>query len=118
MAITLTIRNRCVRPVGTMNRNQQPSAMHGPRRVPTMSVVVEVGELIAPLSNYAERVLNEGNDDQEASHCGQIPVRRPSVLVCRPSCRARALTARCEYSRLHRVRNRVQPVFYLVRLLP
>jgi hypothetical protein len=42
-----------------------------------MSVVVQVRELVAPLCYYAERILNEGDDDQEASNCGQVPVQHP-----------------------------------------
>ena len=33
-----------------------------------MSVVVKVCELIAPLSYYAQRILEESNDDQEAAN--------------------------------------------------
>lgn len=37
-----------------------------------MPVVVEVGELVAPLGHYAQRILEEGNDNQESTNCGQI----------------------------------------------
>ena len=60
--------------------------MLGPRKVPTMSVVVQVGELVAPLCYYAERILNEGDNDQEASNCGQIPIQPPLAFCRRPNC--------------------------------
>lgn len=40
----------------------------------TMSVVVEVRELVAPLRYYAQRVFKESNNDQEASDCWEVAV--------------------------------------------
>jgi len=34
---------------------------------PTVSVVPQVCELVAPLRDYAQGIFEEGNDDEEAS---------------------------------------------------
>jgi hypothetical protein len=38
----------------------------------TVSVVVEICELVAPLCDYAQRVFEEGDNNQEATDCGEI----------------------------------------------
>ena len=39
----------------------------------TMSVVAEIQQLVTPLGDDAEGILQEGDDDQEASNGRQIP---------------------------------------------
>lgn len=43
----------------------------------TVAVVVQVCELVTPLGDYAQRILEEGDDDQEATNGWQISVERP-----------------------------------------
>ena len=39
----------------------------------TAAVFLEVGELIAPLRDYTQRILEEGNNNQEPSDGWQVP---------------------------------------------
>jgi hypothetical protein len=39
-----------------------------------VSVVVEIGELVAPLCYYAQRVFEEGHNDQESANCWYVSV--------------------------------------------
>lgn len=79
MAMTFMIRKRCVRPLGTMGTaistcRALAAAGVGMR---TLSVVVEVGKLIAPLCNDTECVLQESDNDEEAANCGHVSVQEP-----------------------------------------
>ena len=38
----------------------------------THSVVEEIGELVPPLSHYAERVFEKGYDDKETANCWEV----------------------------------------------
>lgn len=49
--------------------------MNGDR---TVSVVVEVGELVAPLCDDAEGIFEESDHDEEAADCGQIAIHNPN----------------------------------------
>lgn len=40
----------------------------------TMSVVLQVGELVAPLGNNTERIFEERDDDQETADGGEVTV--------------------------------------------
>lgn len=121
MAITLTIRKRCVRPLGTEERDMSAAAWGrrmarwGTRTVP---VVVEVGELVTPLGYYSKRIFEESDDNQEASNCGQIAVgRHVSGGIQDRTRAARALRGERD-SRLDGVGERVQPVLDLASLFP
>ena len=46
-----------------------------------MSVVAQVQKLIGPLGDDAERILNECDDDQEASNGWEVTVFRDPVLA-------------------------------------
>lgn len=41
-------------------------------RQPTVAVVVQIQELVAPLCDYSEGVFEEGDDNQEAPNCREI----------------------------------------------
>jgi hypothetical protein len=41
----------------------------------TVPVVVEICELVVPLCQYAQRVFEESDDDQEAADCWQISIQ-------------------------------------------
>jgi hypothetical protein len=43
-----------------------------------VSVVVQVSELVTPLCENAQRIFEEGNDDQEATDCWQISIQHLS----------------------------------------
>jgi hypothetical protein len=43
-------------------------------RMRTVSVVMEICELVAPLCDYAQRVFEEGDNNQEAADCGEIAI--------------------------------------------
>ena len=45
-----------------------------------MPVVMEIGELVVPLGYYAQRVLEESNDNQKSTDCGQVPIA--SISAC------------------------------------
>jgi len=47
-------------------------------RIRTVSVVVQVRELVTPLCYNAQRVLEESDDDQKATNCRKVTVERPS----------------------------------------
>lgn len=74
-----------------------------------MSVVLQVGELIAPLGNDAERIFQEGNDDQEPADGREVPVT--------PELSASGNQALLEHSRLDGLGEGVQPVLNLACLL-
>lgn len=75
MAMTLAMRNMWVRPEGTVITNQLPFLSSAGALVffkHTVSVVVQVGELVAPLSDDAQGILEEGDDDEEAANCRDV----------------------------------------------
>jgi hypothetical protein len=39
-----------------------------------VSVVVEICELVTPLCHYAQRVFEEGHNNQEAADCGEVAI--------------------------------------------
>lgn len=39
-----------------------------------MSVILQVGELVAPLGNNTERIFEERDDDQETADGGEVTV--------------------------------------------
>lgn len=41
----------------------------------TLSVVVEVCELVAPLCQNAQRIFEESDDDQEAADSWEVPIQ-------------------------------------------
>lgn len=93
----------------------------------TVSVVLEVGELVAPLGNDAQRILQKGDDNQEASNRREVSawyaqsVDGPLYCLWRAGSVAAGPQAACTsrgHSRLHRVGQRVQPVLNLACLLP
>lgn len=43
-----------------------------PRSILTVAVVVEIEQLVAPLGNDTERILKEGDDNQESSNGGKV----------------------------------------------
>jgi hypothetical protein len=89
----------------------------------TVSVVVEVRELVAPLCQNAQRILEESDNDQEAADSWKIPIETTLALLSRVELVVAAIL-RCKlrgvqgHSRLDRVGQRVQEVLNLVRLLP
>jgi hypothetical protein len=69
MAMTFTMRKRCVIPPGT-GQTRVNKLPYKERRAPeglTVSKLVEVQELIAPLSHYSEGVFEERNHNKESS---------------------------------------------------
>jgi hypothetical protein len=53
-----------------------------------VSVVVEVCELVAPLSQNAQRILEESDNDQEAADGWEVPIQvNASSIVARGACR-------------------------------
>jgi hypothetical protein len=40
----------------------------------TVSVVVQICELVVPLCYYAQRIFEKGDDDQEAADCRKISI--------------------------------------------
>jgi hypothetical protein len=93
MAITLTMRKRCVMPRGTAEKSEDVSQIYvgeGARKDKrrsssaqteedpggivelTMSVVMEIFQLVAPLGENSERIFEEGDNDQEAPNCREI----------------------------------------------
>jgi hypothetical protein len=39
-----------------------------------VSVIVEICELVTPLCNYAQRVFEKGNNNQETANCWKISI--------------------------------------------
>jgi hypothetical protein len=39
-----------------------------------VAVVLEVGELVTPLCQDAQRILEESDNDEETADCGEVPV--------------------------------------------
>jgi hypothetical protein len=55
-----------------------------------VSVVVEVCELIAPLGQNAQRILEKSDNDQEAADCWKVPIQvNASSIVARGALRRR-----------------------------
>lgn len=50
----------------------------------TVAVVVKVQQLVAPLGDDSERILEEGNDDQKSSNSRQISTMRRRVSCLTP----------------------------------
>lgn len=75
----------------------------------TVSVVVEVGELVAPLRDDAQGILEEGDDDEKAANCRNVAA---PMLANHAAC----LPLTDRDSRLHGMRQSVEPVFDLARL--
>lgn len=46
-----------------------------------MAVVVEVGELVGPLCYYSERILDKGDDDEEATDRGEVAATQLSDVA-------------------------------------
>jgi hypothetical protein len=44
-------------------------------RLHTVSVIVKVCELVAPLRYYAQRILEESDNNQEAANCWEVAIR-------------------------------------------
>jgi hypothetical protein len=42
----------------------------------TVSIVVEICELVVPLCYYAQRIFKESDYNQEAANCGKIAIYR------------------------------------------
>jgi hypothetical protein len=73
MAITLTMRKRCVIPPGTIQRRVSNSAMTMPGEGAashTVPEVVQIQQLIIPLCQDPERVFEKGNHNQKPSDGG------------------------------------------------
>ena len=97
------MRKRCVRPEGTVAREavSDPVEMDSCSNVElhTVSVVMEVRELVTPLSDDSQRVLEESNHDQKPAYRGHIPGHKSqlaptfSTLVGRPSVAAAGIAA-------------------------
>jgi hypothetical protein len=75
-----------------------------------VSVIVQVGELVAPLGDDAQGILEEGDDDEESANRRDITATQTSV-----ECNSKR-AGNCENSRLDRMRQGVEPVFNLARL--
>lgn len=45
----------------------------------TVAVIVKIQQLVAPLSHDSERILEEGNDNQESSNSRHISTMRRRV---------------------------------------
>lgn len=123
MATTLMIRNAWVKPFQTVKYCQylldRRWGVCGSR---TLSVVVEVCELIAPLCQNAQRILKESDNDQEAADSWQISIQgRISSIASwtAPDCRKSTLQAPqlSGNSRLNRVGQGIQEILDLVCLL-
>lgn len=86
-----------------------------------MSVVVEICKLVVPLCDYAQRIFEESDDNQEATNCWEVPIRT-AVSACSdaafvtPWLQMRNVPRRD--SRLDGVGHGVQEVLNLVRLRP
>ena len=47
-----------------------------------MSVVVEIGNLVGPLSHDAERVIEKGYDDEEAANGWEVTAQEANQPGC------------------------------------
>ncbi len=45
----------------------------------TVAVVMEVEKLVVPLCYYSQRILDEGDDDEEATDCGEVTGLRQAM---------------------------------------
>lgn len=53
-----------------------------PRSILTVAVVVEVEQLVAPLGDDTEGILEEGDDDQESSNGGKVSEKCAANVSC------------------------------------
>lgn len=94
-----------------------------------MSVVVEICELVGPLSHDAQRVFEKGHDNQEAANCWEITVAKVRISLLVLLRRACSTTTSQSHGRvpprdwrphlrLGGVRDSVQHVLELARLGP
>jgi hypothetical protein len=92
----------------------------------TVSVVVQICELVTPLRYYAQCVLEESDNDQEAANCWKVSIQSRRLAIdldaygapCHPKSPEQLLQPRGNYLRLDGVRNRVQHIFELACLRP
>lgn len=132
MAMTLRRRKRWVRPHGTgvceyywregLGRGEGGGEC-------TVSVVVEVEELVAPLGHNPYGIFDECAYDQEPSYCWNVTANPIFMLACQSSAifntsnssqdpPFRAMMGEVGHSRFYRIRSRIQPLLNLIRLLP
>lgn len=79
----------------------------------TVSVVLEVEELIIPLSHNPYCILHESANNEKASSCWYVSTAsKPSNQICTP----RRFPE--QNSLFYRIRRSIQPVLNLVRLFP
>lgn len=68
IAMTLAMRNRWVMPEGTGWSVLVGTLVSKAYKRRTVSVVVQVGELVAPLGDDAQGILEESDDDEETAN--------------------------------------------------
>lgn len=87
-----------------------------------MSVVVEIGKLVVPLSDNPEGILDECANNQKPSYSWYIstpnePLNQRPLLSHMNCVQAKILAIDCAYSRFYGICCIIQPFFNLVRLL-
>lgn len=83
MAMTLAMRNMWVRPEGTVVRSVSCvffSTIAFVFLKHTVSVIVQVGELVAPLGDDAQGIFEEGDDDEESANRRDITATKHQQL--------------------------------------
>lgn len=110
IAMTLAMRNRWVIPEGTDCSVLVGSLVSKAQKRRTVSVVVQVGELVTPLGDDAQGILEEGDDDEESANRRDITATQTSV-----ECNSKR-AGNCKNSRLDGMRQGVEPVFNLAGL--
>lgn len=68
MAMTLTMRKMWLRPVGTRIVHISKRPHRCEVETLTMAIIAQVGQLVAPLCDNSQRVLEERNDNQESAN--------------------------------------------------
>jgi hypothetical protein len=79
----------------------------------TVSVIVQVGELVTPLGDDAQGILEEGDDDEESANRRDITVAPANQ---QPLATSRETQKLQKNSRLDGMRQGIEPVFNLAGL--
>lgn len=74
MAMTLAMRNKWVMPDGTVCGVLVGCPVSKTQKGRTVSVVVQVGELVAPLGDDAQSIFKEGDNDEETANGRDVAI--------------------------------------------
>lgn len=77
IARTLISRKMCVRPFGTGGLSAMVYTYHrNGSKALTVSIIMKIEKLVAPLGHDTEGILNKCNNDEEPADGGQVAVFR------------------------------------------